>query len=151
MVSWKSSFQIRSHIFKIPTSKSIFGQIWTEKAFPVYFFLRPCCCFWKYGQFWFYILILLYIPLLHFTGVSKRKCLYFYFMVYIYIYIYIYIYSREYIFVYIQKIYIYIYIFTGIYICIYIFHIYIYIYETRKSSKTKLTKKQRKNIFENEV
>ena len=49
MVSWKSWFQIRSYIFEIVTPKSLFGQIWAEKAFPVYSYLRPCCCFWTYS------------------------------------------------------------------------------------------------------
>ena len=50
MVSWKKWFENKTLIFKIRVPKLIFGQFWTEKAFPVYsYFLRPCCFFSTYS------------------------------------------------------------------------------------------------------
>ena len=67
--------------------KSISEQVWAKKAFPVYSHLRSYFCFGAYINFWFYILQLLYILLLHFiSGCISMKCLYFYFIVNIYCY-----------------------------------------------------------------
>ena len=49
LVSWRSLLHIWTFIFKISTPKSIFEQIWAEKRFPVYFYLKLCCCFWTYS------------------------------------------------------------------------------------------------------
>ena len=72
-LSWKSWFRIRSQIFEIPTSKSLFGQIWPKKSISCLFLFET-------------LLLFLDILLLHFTaGSESARCLYFYFMVDIYI------------------------------------------------------------------
>ena len=47
-LSWKSWFRIRSQIFEIPTSKSMFGQIWPQKHFLfILIWDLAACFFWR--------------------------------------------------------------------------------------------------------
>ena len=101
--------------FRNSNPKIHFWTIWAKKGFSLCSSLRTCCCFWAYSWFWFHILKLLSILMLHFTGGSEStKCLYFCFVAYTYIHIQQYTY-----------IYIYIYIYMYVYICIYIIYMYV--------------------------